>query len=222
MKENVRQEKERALWEKMAAGYDHSVMTTFEEAYALSISKTAAVLSPDSQVLEIGCGTGIVSLGVAPQAGKVTGVDISPSMIEIAQNKAGEQGVSNVEFQVYDGYSLPFDDGAFDAVLLFNLLHVVKEPGTLIKESYRLLKPGGWLVTATDCYAAAVPISKRLMLHGQWLLKVFGVIPFLHYYQKQDVDRLISRGGFTTKEEAVLHSIPMNYFVLAQKNLNLG
>jgi ubiquinone/menaquinone biosynthesis C-methylase UbiE len=94
----------------------------------------------------LGCGTGIISLGVAPCVESVVATDISPQMIAVAESKAQRMSISNVDFRVCDGYSLPYKSQAFDSILLFNVLHCVKEPSALLCEAHRLLKPSGRLV----------------------------------------------------------------------------
>jgi len=217
MDEQTRQTKERAIWEKLAAGYDSRTLPVYQHAYDLSIEKTIAVISPEQQVLEIGCGTGIISLGIAAEAGKVTGTDISPQMIDVAKRKAEDAAVANVEFQVCDGYSQPFEDDTFDTVLIFNTLQALKEPATMLAEARRLLKPGGHLVTATDCYGEPAPFSVRLRLGVQRLMKWLGVIPFMSYFTEDDLRWLIEEAGFTVMETDMLHAAPVNYYLLACK-----
>jgi ubiquinone/menaquinone biosynthesis C-methylase UbiE len=218
-KNEERQRKERAIWERLAANYDRNVMATYEEAYELSIQKTIPYLAADQQVLEIACGTGIIALGIAPRVKKVVGTDITSEMIAIARQKAEAQGATNVEFRVSDGYSLPFEDESFDCVLLFNILYLVKEPESLLKEAYRLLKPDGYLLSATDCEGEAAPLPVRIKLVLQKLLKVFGVIPYMRYYRKEDLHRLFEQASFSIVETDILHPAPVNYFIAAQKRI---
>lgn len=219
MEAATRQQKERAIWDKHAPGYDNRVLKMYRNAYDLSIQKLRPVLSTDQNVLEIGCGTGIISLGIAPYVDRVLAVDISPAMISIAKSKAESSSVSNVDFRVYDGYSIPCEDESFDIVLLFNTLHVVKEPEALLREANRLLKPAGYLISATDCYAEPVPFAIRLMLGAQKLLKRIGFISFLWYYRKEDLHRLLEQSGFDITDSDVLHPAPVNYYLLASKGV---
>jgi ubiquinone/menaquinone biosynthesis C-methylase UbiE len=217
MNDTTRQEKERSLWDKQAPVYDKRNLKIYESAYQLSIQKTQTILSPEHKVLEIGCGTGIISLGIAPLVKSVVATDISPQMITVAKNKAERASIANVEFRVHDGYTLPYDDQTFDTVLLFNVLHFVKEPTALLREAHRLLKPAGYLVSATDCYAEPVPLPFRIGLGIQRLLNLIGVIPFMGYYKKQDLHQLFEQCAFTSVETDVLHPAPVNYYVLARK-----
>jgi ubiquinone/menaquinone biosynthesis C-methylase UbiE len=217
MNDAIRQEKERSLWDKQAPGYDRRSLRIYERAYDLSIQKTCAVLSPEHQVLEIGCGTGIITLGIAPCVESVVATDISPQMIAVAENKAEGLAISNVDFRVCDGYSLPYDDQTFDVVLLFNVLHFVKEPTALLGEAHRLLKPSGRLVSVTDCYAEPAPLPIRLMLGMQELLNRLGIIPFMWQYEKRDLHQLFEQCSFVVVETDVLHSAPVNYYLFARK-----
>jgi len=212
----TRQQKERTIWDKQAAKYDDHVFKMYKDAYYLSIEKVRSILAPDQQVLEIGCGSGIIALGIAPYAKQVVAMDISPVMISVAQSKAENLSISNVVFRVCDSYAIP-DDESFDVVLLFNVLHVVKVPAAVLREAYRLLKPGGRLVSATDCYAEPVPFPVRLMLSAQKLLKLFGVVSFLWYYRKEELHQLFEQSSFIIEDSDVLHSAPVNYYLLSRK-----
>jgi ubiquinone/menaquinone biosynthesis C-methylase UbiE len=217
MNDIARQEKERSFWGKQAPGYDKRNLRVYQNAYDLSIRKTRAVLSPDQEVLESGCGTGIISLGIAPFVKSVVATDISPQMIAVAKSKAENLSIANVEFRVCDGYSLPYDSQAFDVVLLFNVLHFVKEPAALLHEAHRLLRPSGYLVSATDCYAEPVPLLFRIGLGVQRFMNLIGIIPFMWYYKKEDIHRLFEQCSFASVETDVLHPIPVNYYLLARK-----
>jgi len=212
-----RQQKERALWSRQACSYDARTLRIYQSAYELSVEEACAVLSSQDRLLEIGCGTGIVTLGVAPCVESVMGTDISPEMVEIALDKAEARAVKNVDFRVGDGYALPFDDAAFDGVLLFNTLHVVKEPPALLREAHRLLRPSGYLVSATDCYAEPMPLPIRLKLLLQDVLKALGVIPFLWSFTIDDLRRLFEAAAFQVVETDVLHPAPVNAYVLGRK-----
>ncbi len=216
MKEQQRIIEEKALWEKIATNYDKQT-ATYEEAYRLSIEKTRQILKNDDKVLELACGTGIISLGIADLAKNIIAVDISPKMISVAKEKAKSQSISNVDFQVADGYSLPYEDGYFDVILLFNAIHIVKEPNTLLAEAYRLLKQNGYLVTATDCYAEPVPFLIKTKLVLNKILKALGYIKHLSSFRKKDVINLLKESKFEIIEDSILHAAPVNYYVLGQK-----
>lgn len=163
------------------------------------------------------CGTGIISLGLAEQVNSMIGVDISPKMISIAKEKALKLSISNVDFQIADGYSLQYEDNTFDTILLFNSLHIVKEPKSILDEAYRLLKPKGYLVTATDCYLESVPFLKKIYTLVPKLMKQFGIITYLNCYKRKDIINLLTQNKYEIIEDDILHDAPVNYYVLAQK-----
>jgi len=218
MDQETRQQKERRVWRRLAASYDERTLATYRRAYELSIEKAVRVVTPDDDVLEIGCGTGIVTLGVAPHVRQLTCIDITPEMLAEAQAKVARRGLKNVVFRLGDGYHQPEADESFDVVLLFNLLHIVKEPESILREACRLLKPGGFVVSATDCFAEPVPLRARMLLGIQRMMKLAGVIPFVRYYHKLDLRKLFEDGGFEVREAEDLQAIPVNHYILARKN----
>jgi len=138
-------------------------------------------------------------------------------MISSAKGKADNLSIQNIDFRVCNDYSLPYDNHSFDVILLFNTLHWVQDPFLLLQEAHRLLKPSGYLASATDCYAEPAPLPTRLMLGVQKLLHLIGVIPFGWHFKTQDIDKLFTRCHFSIAETNVLHQIPVNYYLLARK-----
>ena len=213
MQPEDRQQNERALWDKLAANYDSNVMVTYKEAYRLTQEAILEEVNSSLRVLEVGCGTGILSLGIAPHAGEVVGVDLSPEMIALAQEKAQNGRFQNLTFREGDAYELPFDDSSFDVVLLTNLLHVVAEPSRVLKEAHRVLRPGGVLATVTDCMAEPAPFRVRVQTFGLRLMKLFGTIKYYHFYRKSDLRDLLASNGFLIKKEAEFHQAPLNFYL---------
>jgi ubiquinone/menaquinone biosynthesis C-methylase UbiE len=213
-----RQDKEKHIWERIASSYDRNTLKTYHKAYDETIRRIRALISQDQRVLEIGCGTGIVTLAVAPHVEEIVGVDISPKMMEIAQAKAQRMSIENARFTVCDGYTLPYEDEYFDRVLLCNILHVVSEPSTLLKEACRLCKSDGYVITATDCYAEPASFSARIALGVEWVLKQIGAIPVIEFYKKEHLHRLLEQAGLEIIETQILHPSPVNYYILARKN----
>ena len=107
-------------------------------------------------VLDVGCGPGSITVGVAARIGSgfVTGLDLSESQVELASQRAEETGVSNVRFQTGNAYQLPFDDGQFDAVFCHALLEHLGEPVRAMREFLRVLKPRGVMAVAAPDWSA--------------------------------------------------------------------
>lgn len=110
-----------------------------------------AALAPGERVLDLACGTGLVTLDAARRVGphgNVLGTDLSGQMIEIARQRAVEQQLSNVTFQRMDAETLDLPDASFDVVLCALGLMYLPDPHHAIQEWRRVLKPGGRVVIA--------------------------------------------------------------------------
>lgn len=93
-------------------------------------------------VLEVGCGAGVDLARFARGGATVTGVDLSPSAIELARANFGQQGLSG-DLRVADGEHLPFPEASFDLVFAHGVVQYTADPRRLVDEVHRVVKPGG-------------------------------------------------------------------------------
>ena len=98
-----------------------------------------------ARVLDAGCGTGTLSVLLAGLGHRVTGIDISPAMLDLARAKADAQGYA-VEFHLMDAAAPEFPPRLFDAVVCRHILWTLPEPARVLERWTSLLKPGGRLV----------------------------------------------------------------------------
>lgn len=94
----------------------------------------------DIHILDIGCGGGFLSNALAMDGFSVTGLDISEQSLEVARR---HDGSNSVAYLAADANALPFPDGKFSAVTAMDFLEHVENPGDILKEVSRVLKPGG-------------------------------------------------------------------------------
>ena len=109
-------------------------------------------LKPGDSVLDCGCGVGSITLDLAELVapGKVIGVDMDESQLEVARANARKRGLTNVTFEQGSVYELRFDSGTFDAVLAHTLLYHLSDPLRALKELRRILKPSGIAAVSDD------------------------------------------------------------------------
>jgi ubiquinone/menaquinone biosynthesis C-methylase UbiE len=138
--------------EQMVDSYDSymRMMTLGRERTLREMTVNLAQVKPGDCVLEVGCGTGTLTLAAKRQAGpsgKVFGIDIIPGMIELSQRKAAQANV-DVTFQLGSIDDVPFSANQFDVVMcsfmIFHMSEMVRHKG--ITEIYRVLKPQGRLL----------------------------------------------------------------------------
>ena len=102
-------------------------------------------LKPGLRVLDLGCGPGTLSIGLAAAIapGELYGVDMEPSQVDLARSIAEAGGYDNTTFQVGDVTELSFDDDSFDVVHGHSILAHVPDTQAVLVEAKRVLKPGG-------------------------------------------------------------------------------
>lgn len=107
-----------------------------------------------SDVLDLGCGTGSLSLLAAEQGHRVTGVDASPAMVERARAKLAGRDAA---FLVGDAAAPPVGEQRFDVVLVRHVLWALPDPGRALRHWRGLLRPGGRLVLVEGVWGTVTP-----------------------------------------------------------------
>lgn len=133
----------------------------FQATHRLAEEATRAALEAsgvcgEDVVLDVACGPGILACAFAQHARHVTGVDITPAMLERAANLQRESSLQNVEWQSCDVSQLPFEDGSFTLLITRYAFHHFEEPETVLAEMVRVCRPGGKLVVIDS----APPVEK--------------------------------------------------------------
>ena len=107
-----------------------------------------ARISPGSIVVDVACGTGVVAITAARRGAQVTGLDLTPELLEAARANAATAGV-NISWHEGDVEDLPFESSTFDAVVSQFGHMFAPRPAVAIGEMLRVLKPGGTLAFST-------------------------------------------------------------------------
>ncbi|MDX2555150.1 class I SAM-dependent methyltransferase [Streptomyces stelliscabiei] len=146
-------------WDAQAPGFDdepdHGLREpAVREAWAARLRDWLP--PPARDVLDLGCGTGSLSLLAAEQGHRVTGIDSSPAMVALARAKlAGRPAV----FLVGDAAVPPVGEERFDVVLVRHVLWTLPDPGRVLRHWCGLLRPGGRLVLVEGVWGALSPVG---------------------------------------------------------------
>lgn len=200
------------FWDKKAQGYAASPISNMD-VYNHTLAQTRAYLNVSDRVLEVGCGTGSTALLLADSVEHITGSDISGNMIQIAKDKATAQQVANADF-----VQGTLDDGAlgadgYDAVVAFNILHLLDDLPSAIGQIHKRLKPGSYFISKTVVLGEG-SVLWRLAIP---VMRLVGLAPPVQSLRRADLDAAIVGAGFEIVET---HDYPGSFstrFVVAQK-----
>lgn len=186
-----------AFWDRIARKYANGPIRDMA-GYERTLDRVRQLLAPTCAVLELGCGTGTTALRLAPSVGRIVATDAAREMIEIARERAATAGCDNVAFAVAAAARIEAPDAAFDAVLAFNLLHLVPDRGATYKEVRRLLKPGGLFISKTP----ALNEMNRMIRWAVPLMQFVGKAPSVGFFSGAGLESEIENAGFAIVERA--------------------
>jgi ubiquinone/menaquinone biosynthesis C-methylase UbiE len=129
-------------------------------------------LRPGLRVLDLGCGHGTITVGLAEAVapGQVIGIDLDPARIAAATKLGVERDVRNVEFRVGDLTGLPFPDESFDAVFEHAVFMYLPDPLQAAREVRRMLRPGGVFGMRDTDFRATVSGNSSPLKEQAWQL----------------------------------------------------
>lgn len=161
------------IWDKMADKYSRQPIAN-QKAYEIKLDLTREYFTPESKVLEFGCGTGSTAILHAPYVQQIDAIDVSSEMIRIARDKLAPESVENVRFDVADMDSYQTQPETYDAALGLNILHLLDNRMAAMGRVYEALKPGGYFISSTMClreklmFRLMEPLFPLMHTLGQW------------------------------------------------------
>ncbi len=167
------QRRKARFWDKTAPKYASQAIADMA-GYERTLQRVQGLLSAEHNVLELGCGTGTTALRLAAGTRRLLATDISAQMIAIAQAKLANQPIAQLQFSVADADAPAVENGAYDAVLAFNMLHLVDDLAQTLSAASQALKPGGLLISKTPCLNEMNPLIAKLAVP---LMRAVGKAP---------------------------------------------
>lgn len=151
-----------------------------------------AGLEPGETVLDLGSGGGIDVLLSARRVGptgKAYGLDMTDEMLELARRNQRRAGIENAEFLKGEIENIPLPDGSVDVVLSNCVINLSADKERVLRETYRVLKPGGRLAVADIVVRGEVPLELRRRVE-LWVGCVAGAL------EEQEYRDTLARAGF--------------------------
>ena len=203
------------FWDRIARKYAADPIADIP-GYEATFRRVQALLSVDHEVLEIGCGTGSTALRLAPGTRRLTATDISINMIAIARQKLADQPIPQLSFAVADADVADYGLAAYDAVLAFNLLHLVRDLDGAIAAAVHSLKPGGLFISKTACISEMNPLVPLVALP---LMRAIGKAPHVLCFDADRLQTAIAQQGLeiVSVERHGTRGKDIRVFIIARK-----
>jgi len=200
------------FWDRQAAAYEKKPIAD-EDAYARTLERVRAHLTPNDRVLELGCGTGTTALKLAPSAREILGTDYSAEMIAIATAKGGVQGVTHVRFRQCTAADPALGVESFDVVMAMNLLHLLEDLPAELGRIHELVRPGGLFISKTPCVGEQ-NFALRVVIP---VMRATGLAPYVSFVTERSLSADITGAGFVVEETGMYPKKSRSFFVVARK-----
>lgn len=182
------------FWNWISRRYAAQTMSD-PAGYERSMQRVVGLLSPEHEVLELGCGTGSTALRLAPHTARLLATDFSPDMLAIARERRQVQPVPQLEFALADVDGQGFEAARYDRVLAFNLLHLSADLDQALAMVVRTLRPGGLLISKTPCIAELNPLVVGGLSLLFPLLRTVGRAPHMQFLDEPRLRAAMERAG---------------------------
>jgi len=215
-----------AHWDRRAAHFDedfgHSIRTAAERAAwdrildlvipsgpRASRPHAAGTAAVPLDALDVGCGTGFLSLELAARGHRVVGIDLAPAMLEAATRKAAAQGLASARFETADAEQLPYPAASFDLVISRHVLWTLPHPEAAIADWLRVLRPGGRLaiIDGAQYDDASAPPQRENARTSPEYAAVGDRLPFYGGRPREEIEALLRAKGLAGVASDPLHDL---------------
>jgi SAM-dependent methyltransferase len=163
-------------------------------------------IGAQDRVVDVGCGPGSITVGLAEVAAHVTGIDVDDAEFADARTYAADHGIGNVEFLEGSIYELPFPDASADVCTLFAMLETLDDPLAGLAEVRRLVRPGGLVAASSIEYGGLilhgpdVPLLRRFY---ELRLQLWDAQGDVHYFRGRELRGHLTAAGFVDVEAGI-------------------
>jgi ubiquinone/menaquinone biosynthesis C-methylase UbiE len=205
------------FWDKRAEKYDDAI-TRHDLQYVRTIDSTTPLLKQSDVLLDLGCASGEICLDLADKVLRIRGIDTSTVMIELARQKARTRNITNVDFSPSDAFDADLAENSFSAITAFSVFHLVDDLPSVLNRLYRLLAPGGLLVSLTPCLLERNWIFRTLV----GLAQKSRLAPPIHGLAFDELAPLMIQSGFEIIEDELWDEHDAIRRVVARKPITQG
>ncbi len=199
----------------MARKYDRRFGKWYQEIFEVLLPQ----VSLNDTILEIGCGSGLLSFEIIPNVDKFVGYDLSQKMIDVCKTKLENLGYKNASFIKGDANNPP-SLGIFDKILIVNLLHVLDQPQDVLFQLKRNLTANTQLLILSYCHGEKMKFRYGLLSFLMHIGSKLGLMATLHRFTFEELKELIEQSGFELIKE-IKHTEGFPFlFVIAKQQQN--
>ncbi len=192
-------------WNTWASRYDTLINTT-EKSYMALTHKIIESIEYTDSILELGAGTGHLSLSISPYCKEIDAIDFSENMIRKARENKSFSRFQNVNFKLSHAEHIQCQDSTYDVVILSNAMHVLDNPQDVMAEIKRVLKPGGRLIAPNFVHEEKA--------HSRLIIKALGSVgyPVERTFNENSYYRFLEKYGFKLHKSSYIKGfVPMAY-----------
>ncbi len=200
------------FWDKRSKKYDDNIKQ-HDSIYEQTIDSTKSLLTDSDVVLDFACASGEMSLDIAPHVQRVHGIDLSINMIELANQKARNRQVDNINFNSIDVFDPELESKSFSAIIAFNIFHLLDDTPKVLARLNDLLPTGGLLISQTPCLGQRSWLFRSLISLAQKL----GLAPTILSLTIAELESLMSSSNFEILETKIWDEKNAVQWIVARK-----
>ncbi len=200
------------FWDKRSEHYEDNT-TKHDSLYEKTIDRTKSLLTNSDVVLDFACASGEMSLDIARHVQRVHGIDLSVKMIELANQKARDRQVDNINFDQIDAFDQRLVSNSFSAIIAFNIFHLLDDAAKVLARLNDLLAAGGLLVSQTPCLRERSWFFRSLISLAQKL----GLAPTIRSLTIAELESLVSNSNFEIFETKIWDEKNAVQWIVARK-----